>query len=78
MAYVSFLFFCQIKNKGPAVIGDATLSVSWPLRTEEDEYLLYLAELRITGDGECYVDPNDLNPDSLQVINVNYIIELGG
>ncbi|KAJ8024776.1 Integrin alpha-8 [Holothuria leucospilota] len=56
-----------VKNKGPAVIGDATLRVSWPMRTEDDEYLLYLAELRITGDGECYVDPDDLNPDSLQL-----------
>lgn len=56
------------------MIGDATLTVSWPMRTVGNEYLLYLADLKITGDGECYVDPENLNPDSLQVIKVNYII----
>lgn len=59
----------QVQNRGPSIIRKADVTILWPTKDLDDNYLLYLMEQpRISGKGSCKdVTLDELNPLRLKV-----------
>lgn len=61
----------QVQNRGPSQITKADVTILWPTRDSDGNYLLYLMDQpRVTGKGSCRdVTLDELNPLRLKVRN---------
>lgn len=65
----------QLQNRGPSTINDIALTILWPTKTNDGNYLLYLVDEPFTSDNvKCKPAPDDaINPLSLKYLRGNSI-----
>lgn len=63
----------QLQNRGPSTINDIALTILWPTKTKEGNYLLYLVDEPQTSDKvKCKPAPDDaINPLNLKYMRGN-------
>jgi len=65
----------QLQNRGPSTINDIAVTILWPTKTKEGNYLLYLVDEPQTSDKvRCKPAPDDaINPLNLKYLRGNSI-----
>lgn len=65
----------NLQNRGPSTINDIALTILWPTKTKDGDYLLYLVDEPITeGKVKCKPAPDDaINPLNLKYLKGNSI-----
>lgn len=63
----------QLQNKGPSTINDIALTILWPTKTKDGEYLLYLVDEPQTSDKVRCKPVLEVNPLNLKYLRGNSI-----
>ena len=63
----------QLQNRGPSTINDIAVTILWPTKTSDGDYLLYLVDEPFTSDKvKCKPAPDDaINPLNLRYLRSN-------
>lgn len=66
----------QLQNRGPSTINDIALTILWPTKSNDGDYLLYLVDEPLTNEKvRCKPSPDDtINPLGLRYLRGNSVV----